>query len=341
MADAIKIQVVLDDKGVQGQTDKLKKGLEGTVDAATAAGKKAGKGYGEGFSDGSSSAIDAGLDAAKKKVRELDKDVAEAARDAGKDFGLSLGGAISAAFEGNFKEVFAKLGELKDAAAEIGASIGKGVFADMAKELEAAGVTAEAAAAAFKTLAISIGLLAGVAAVVGAAMLGLGVKTAEFINHLDEMSQATDVNIQTLAALKGAFDNNGGSIDTLSSAIEHLNVFYGAAQEGAKKNLDTLLKYGIATDDTARRIDQSLKAVGRQTDATLKAKLAQELFGKQNALIILQMPNLEKGLDGIKEKYSALSAVVNSEAVRVGSKVQRGFGGTPADGRAYRTQDRK
>jgi hypothetical protein len=316
MAEPIKIQVVLDDKGVAGQVDKIKKGLEGAVDSATEAGKKAGKGYGEGFNNGSSSAINAGLDAAKKKT----KDLSEGAAEAGHEFGSALGGAISSAFEGNFNEVIKKLGELKAAAIEIGESIGKGVFKDMAAELEAAGVSAEAAAAAFKSAAIGIGLLVGVVAAVGAALLGLGVKTAEFINHLDEMSKATDIDIQTLGALKGAFDENGGSIDSLTNSLEHLNVFYGQAQEGSKKNLDTLLKYGITSTDTARRVDQMMKAIAGIQDPAERARVATELVGKANAIILLQMPELEKGLDGVREKYKALSDVLNPEAVEAARK---------------------
>lgn len=315
MAEPIKIQVVLDDKGVAGQAEKIKKGLEATADAAGEAGKKAGKSYGEGFNNGSSSALDSGAQAAKKKIEERNKDIADAAKEAGHDFGTSLGGAISAAFEGNFNEVISKLGELKHAASEIGEAIGEAVTKNFAKEIEESGLSAEQAAARFQLLAVGIGVGIAAIAAAGAAFLGLGHILAEHIIELDRLSKTTDVSIQDLATWQAAFEDVGGTVGNFESALLHLQNASEQARSGNQKLAQTFLDNKIISKDATEQWKQAVDAVAKLTDQTEKVRLGTQLFGRENAKFILSLKGIEEGAKGVNKEFEDYGKRITPEAI--------------------------
>jgi uncharacterized protein Smg (DUF494 family) len=324
MADAVKIVVSLDDTDVKTGADKIKGALDKTVDAATEAGKKAGKGYGDGFNNGSSSALNAGLDAAKKKTQELSKDVSDAAKDAGRNFGESLGGAIHAAFELNFDEVIKKLGEVKEAGAEIGKALAGGGEALKATSegLQATGEAAAGASVALEATVAVLAVVVTVAAAAGAAFLGLGHILAEHIIELDRLSRATDFSIQDIATWQAAFQDVGGSVQNFESAMIHLQNVTEQARGGNQKYAETLLKNGITSKDATEQWNQAADAIGRTKDQTERARLATELYGKENAKLILSMKGVEDGAKGINEEFGSYGKNITPEAIEATRKYE-------------------
>jgi hypothetical protein len=325
MADAIKIQVVLDTGDVQGQTEKIKKGLEGAVDNATAAGKAAGKGYGEGFNNGSSSALQAGAQSAKKKTNELGKDLAAQANEAGKAFGQNLGGAIHAAFELNFNEVIKKLGEVKEAGARIGEILAGGGGEGLktaAAGLEATGEAAAGASTALVAFAATVAVVVAALAAAGAAFLGLGHILAEHIIALDRLSRTTDVSVQDIATWQAAFRDAGGEANNFESSLLHLQNVSEQARQGNQKFAETLLKNGIISKDATEQWNQAVNAVGRLTDQTARVRLATELFGRENAKMILSMKGLEKGAEGINEEFKSYGENITPAAIEATRRLE-------------------
>jgi hypothetical protein len=317
MADPIKIQVVLDDGSVEGSAAKIKKTLADAADAAGKAGEKAGKGYGEGFNNGSSSALNAGLDAAKKKTKDLGTDLERQANDAGRRFGSSLGGAIHAAFELNFDEVIRKLGEVKEAGAEIGKALSGGgeALKATAEGLEATGEAAGVAAGGLEAFAAVTAVVIGAVVAAGAAFLGLGHVLAEHITVLDRLSRTTDVSVQDLATWEAAFKDVGGSVGSFESALLHLQNVSEQARQGNQKNAELLLKNGIIAKDATEQWNQAVDALSRVKDQTERARLATELFDKTNAKLILSMKGLENGAKGINEEFGSYGKNIAPEAI--------------------------
>jgi hypothetical protein len=154
---------------------------------------------------------------------------------------------------------------------------------------------------------------------IGAAITSIGIKTlavggtltAPFIaatkifadmgDEINKASQRTGVAVEQLSALKYAADQSGSSLEGLETGIKHLSKTTTAAAEGDKKALDTLSKLGLSYDDLKGKLpDEQFITVGdalsKVADATTKASLAQELFGKTGTELL---PLLANGADGI------------------------------------------
>jgi hypothetical protein len=147
--------------------------------------------------------------------------------------------------------------------------------------------------------------------------------TADWVNELDRASQATSIEIRTLAQLEGAFKEAGGSINSM---IGTFDIFAGnleKAREGNNKLIDILEKYGIVSRDVTEATDQAFRALGSMTDQTEKARLAQELFGKGGARQILQFKDLKDGIAGVTAEYKGLGDAIDPKLIEAAQAYEK------------------
>jgi hypothetical protein len=139
--------------------------------------------------------------------------------------------------------------------------------------------------------------------------------TADWVNELDRASQATSIEIRTLAQLEGAFKEAGGSLNSMISTFDIFASKLEQAREGNNKLIDILEKYGITSKDVTQATDEAFKALGAMTDQTEKARVAQELFGKGGARQILQFKDLKDGIKGVTEEYKGLGDAIDPKLI--------------------------
>jgi hypothetical protein len=154
------------------------------------------------------------------------------------------------------------------------------------------------------------GLTAFVQGVIKAA-----TETADWVNELDRASQATSIEIRTLAQLEGAFKEAGGSLNSMIGTFDIFAIHLEQAREGNNKFIDVLEKYGIVSGDITEATDQAFRALGQMTDQTEKARLAQELFGRGGARQILQFKDLKDGIKGVTAEYKGLGDAIDPKLV--------------------------
>lgn len=121
---------------------------------------------------------------------------------------------------------------------------------------------------------------------------------------LQELSDKVGVGVKELAELKFVSEQNGGSVDTLASAIKKLSKVQTDALGGNEKLADTFAALGVGLDDLSEKgsdqvFVQLADGFAKIEDAALRVATAQKLFGKSGSELI---PILAQGSEAIRQQ---------------------------------------
>lgn len=178
---------------------------------------------------------------------------------------------------------------------------------------------------ALKNIKPSLNQVAAGVAAISAAVVGFGIKaTTDFVKAGDEvhkMALRTGFTTEMLSRLRYAAQIGGTSIQGLETGIKRMQrvlVDAGRGLETSKRALDDL---GLSVDDLmAMNPEQQfmtiLRAIAGVEDATLKAALAQDIFGRSGTDLL---PVLEDGVEGLENTMDAadrLGVVFDEEAAK-------------------------
>jgi hypothetical protein len=147
------------------------------------------------------------------------------------------------------------------------------------------------------------------------AVIAAGKKVIDFASHLTDLSQKTGISTTGLQKLDLAFEQNGISLDTVTTATTKLakNLV-----DGDKSAVGALTKLGLSVGELKQMApeDQFVKvadAVGRIQNPTEKAYAAMAIFGKGGAELLA-------GLDGhLKEttdKFEAMGLIIDEKTIK-------------------------
>ena len=200
--------------------------------------------------------------------------------------------------------------KIKEAAKKAGASV---------KKLEKESVKS---AGAMKSAFGSMGkVLAGIGlALVVRGLKNIILETITFRDEIAKFSKATGISVEFLSALGFAAEQSGTSMNTLSTGLGRL-----ARNISDAERISTVREAFELLEVETRNVDGSLKSLESilpeiadgfkgMDDATKKAGLAQELFGRAGLQLI---PFLDEGAAGIKalmEEAKRLGIVFGQEA---------------------------
>lgn len=162
--------------------------------------------------------------------------------------------------------------------------------------------------------------------------IGIGVSAHAFVelikgsidaqDHLQNLSQATGVAIETLGGLGLSAKQSGTDLDGVANAFKRLNVNIAAASEGDVKIGKAFTALGISLDSLKNSSpEQTLAKIADKfqgfEDGPNKAAIASELFGKSYQSII---PLLNQGGEALRSnveyftKYSGVTAETAKKA---------------------------
>ena len=159
--------------------------------------------------------------------------------------------------------------------------------------------------------AAAFGKVAGVAFVVIQSAQAVAQFAASVINAADDlkdMAAKTGLTVEQLSELDYAARTSGTSIDAVASAMGILAKKATDAATGSKSAKDTFNALGITVKDsngtmkTQLQLFEEVAAVlNGVSDATLKAALAREIFGKAGTSLIPFINDMEEARDTARE----------------------------------------
>ena len=154
--------------------------------------------------------------------------------------------------------------------------------------------------AEFKKAGKAVGMIAGGAAVAGAAIIAFGQHIADLANELTDASTKTGIAIETLGGLRLAAAGSGVEFGKLEGGLIKLTGSIAAAAEGSGPASDAFKALGISatdaegnlrsSDEVFNEITETLSQVENQT---LKNSLAMDIFGAKAGAALMQSGALD------------------------------------------------
>lgn len=154
--------------------------------------------------------------------------------------------------------------------------------------------------AEFKKAGKAVGMIAGGAAVAGAAIIAFGQHIADLANELTDASTKTGIAIETLGGLRLAAAGSGVEFGKLEGGLIKLTGSIAAAAEGSGPASDAFKTLGISatdaegnlrsSDEVFNEITETLSQVENQT---LKNSLAMDIFGAKAGAALMQSGALD------------------------------------------------
>ena len=167
------------------------------------------------------------------------------------------------------------------------------------------------------------------AAAAGAAIAAFAVKGLEEFGEIGEdmahMNEETGLSVQALSALNVVAQENGVSMDQISSAMKLMATNLSGVSPSASLARNALKGLGLNMEDLQKlNPEQQLTKLSAALDAvkdpTQKSADAVALFGRQGVEMIPIFEEMGGSLDGLKAKAADLGELWNDEKVSKAAK---------------------
>lgn len=174
---------------------------------------------------------------------------------------------------------------------------------------------------------------------VGAALTGLATKTAEAGDQIQKMALRTGFSTEALSELKHAAELSGTSLEGLENGVRRMQRSILDLERGLATQTEAFAKLGLEIEDLQglspeQQFNKITMALADVEDATTKAALAQQIFGRQGTQLL---PMLDAGSEGIAEMRAEaheLGIVFDQEAADAAAqfnddidRLKKGFAG--------------
>lgn len=137
---------------------------------------------------------------------------------------------------------------------------------------------------------------------VASGLFGIAAREAgAFGDTLDKMALRTGVSVEALSQLKFAAEQSGSDIGTLEKGIRRMATTVRNAERGLSTATESLSALGLSVEDLEgltpdQQFVRIAEGLSQVEDATRRAAIAQEVFGRAGAQLL---PLLMGGADGI------------------------------------------
>lgn len=165
--------------------------------------------------------------------------------------------------------------------------------------------------------------LAGAAVGIGASMLSVAGKTAEYADEIDKLSERTGINREELQRWKYAAGQSGADVGKLEVGIKKLSEGMNGAVEGSKSNIEAFEKLGITVDDLKGKtqeeiFDKVMTGLADMEQGAARNALGNDLLGKSYTELMPLLNAGAEGMQGLKDRADDLGLVMSEEAVGAG-----------------------
>ena len=148
-----------------------------------------------------------------------------------------------------------------------------------------------------------------------AALVGFGVAAvknfADVGDQLDKMSKRTGFSVESLGELKFAAEQSGASLETVEKGAKRMASTILDAQMGLSTAVDAFDALGIKADELKGKSPEEqfqimANALAGVEDASTKAALAQDVFGRAGTELLPLFNAGEKGMAALRDQAKSL-----------------------------------
>lgn len=166
-------------------------------------------------------------------------------------------------------------------------------------------------------IALGAGLLAP--------LLGATKAFADSGDMLDKMAGRTGVAVEQLSALQFAAEQSGSSLGTIEKALRRMATTLFDAERGSKESVDALAAIGLTADQLKGLApdEQFLRmadGLSRIENASMKAALAQKLFGRSGTELLPLLNGGQKGVRALVDEAQRLGIVMSTDQASAAAK---------------------
>ena len=207
----------------------------------------------------------------------------------------------------HFSNISSSLSGVLSQFGEVGAVVGN-AFSSLSGVASSLSIALGGVSGALGDVGIGASVLAVGVLAADSAAIGLAVHAASTASHLYLLSESTGVNIETLSRLSYAANLTGGSIDTISRAVQILDTKMYQAAVSSKGTQTVFERFGIAikdvhgnllpVDTVLGEIGNKIRDLGPEAQTTALARLVGGRTGAAALIpIAIQWSDLSKGAD--------------------------------------------
>lgn len=186
------------------------------------------------------------------------------------------------------------------------------------------GLFGDAVASMIPNLSGNAAAMAGVAGglvAVGVAAGAATMKTAEYAGSLNDLKDVSNLELDTLQALKAGAGLVGESFETLTTSTVIFQKQIEAAKNGNNELRDTFTALGIdingSVDDAFR---QAIERLANMENGSAKTALAVELFGKQATTLLKIMGEMDGNFSNLIKKADEFGVLLTTEEIEAADK---------------------
>jgi len=163
-------------------------------------------------------------------------------------------------------------------------------------------------------------MIAAGTAIVGS-LIAITVKTAQAGDQIAKMAKRTGFATETLSELKHAADLSGTSLESLESSIKRMQRSILNAADGLSTTVRAFDRLGLSIDDVMGLDPEEqfyvlAKAIADLEDPTLRAAVAQEIFGRAGTDLLPMLSEGSEGLERMRQEAHELGVVFDEEAAK-------------------------
>ena len=161
--------------------------------------------------------------------------------------------------------------------------------------------------------------------VAGGAIIGaLGAMTKKFVDagdEIDKVSRRTGLAAESLSELKYAAELSGGSLADVEKSVKRMSGTILDANSGLETYIRAFDQMGVSVDDLMKMNPEQQflsisEAIAEIEDPTIRAALAQDVFGRSGTAL---MPIFDQGAQGLRkmrEEAQEVGVVFSQDAAR-------------------------
>ena len=144
---------------------------------------------------------------------------------------------------------------------------------------------------------------------------------------IDKMSKRTGIGAAALSELAFAADISGATLDDVEKAIKRMAGSIIDADEGLESYARAFRQMGLETDALMKMNPEQQflaisEAIAELEDPTLRAALAQDVFGRAGTTLLPMMAEGKEGLRALREEAHTLGIVFDEEAAAKAAKLK-------------------
>ena len=190
----------------------------------------------------------------------------------------------------------------------------KGVAADQKKMQGMSDKTAKK----FRTVGKAMTIAGGV--IVGA----LGAMTKKFVetgDWIDKMSKRTGIGAEALSELAYAADLSGASLTDVEKSVKRMSGTILDAHSGLETYVRAFDQIGVSVDDLMQMNPEQQflaisEAIASIEDPTIRAAIAQDIFGRAGTALLPMMTDGAEGLRKMREEARDLGIIYTTETAK-------------------------